>query len=82
MGLISLIWGIGMLLWMLLALVPLLGAMNWLVIPFAAFGAVVAAIGIALSRSGHRGRAKAGLLINVAVMIVAAIRLGLGGGIL
>jgi hypothetical protein len=82
MGLISLIWGIAMLLWMLLALIPLLGAMNWLVIPFAAFGAVIAALGIALSRSEHRGRAKAGLLINVGVMIVAAIRLGLGGGIL
>jgi hypothetical protein len=82
MGLISLIWGIAMLLWMLLALIPLLGIMNWLVIPFAAVGAVIAAIGIALSRSGHRGRAKAGLLLNVAVMVVAAIRLGLGGGLL
>ena len=82
MGLISLIWGIAMLLWMLLALIPLLGIMNWLVIPFAAIGAVIAAIGIALSRRGHRGRAKAGLLLNVAVMIVAAVRLHLGGGLL
>ncbi|GAB1595165.1 hypothetical protein [Lysobacter claricitrinus] len=82
MGLISLLWGIGMLLWMLLALIPLLGAMNWLVIPFAAFGAILAALGMALSRDGHRGRAKAGLLINVAVMIVAVIRLHLGGGLL
>lgn len=82
MGLISLIWGIAMLLWMLLALIPLLGIMNWLVIPFAGIGAVIAAIAIALSREGHRGRAKAGLLLNVAVMIVAAIRLSLGGGFL
>jgi hypothetical protein len=82
MGLISLIWGIAMLLWMMLALIPLLGIMNWLVIPFAAVGAVIAALGVAMSRDGHRGRAKAGLLLNVAVMVVAAIRLALGGGLL
>ena len=82
MGLISLLWGIGMLLWMLLALIPLLGAMNWLVIPFAAFGAILAAIGILLSRTGHRGRAKAGLVINLVVIVVAVVRLHLGGGLL
>ena len=52
MGLISLLWGIAMLLWMLLALIPLLGAMNWLVIPFATFGVILAAIGIGASVIG------------------------------
>ena len=82
MGLISLLWGIGMLLCMLLALIPLLGALNWLVIPLAAFGAILAAIGVVLSRSGHRGRAKAGLVINLVVILVAVVRLHLGGGVL
>ena len=82
MGLVSLIWGIAMALWMLLALIPLLGIMNWLVIPFAAIGALIAAIGVATTRRENRGRAKAGLLLNVAVMVVAAIRLSLGGGLL
>ena len=47
MGLISLLWGIVAMLWMVLALIPLLGWGNWFLIPFAAVGAVIAAIGIA-----------------------------------
>ncbi|WP_194269664.1 hypothetical protein [Stenotrophomonas sp. MYb238] len=65
---------------MVLAFIPLLGWGNWFLIPFAAVGAVVAAIGLLLTRAGNRGRAKAGLLLNVAVIVVGVIRLGLGGG--
>ncbi len=82
MGLISLLWGIVALLWMVLALIPLVGWANWLLIPFAAVGAIVAAIGIAFTRSTHNGRAKAGLVLNGTAMIVGAIRLAMGGGLL
>ena len=81
MGLISLLWGILAMLWMLLALVPLLGWANWFLIPFAAIGAVIAAIGIAISSPGRRGRAKTGLVLNGIVILVAIVRLNLGGGI-
>ena len=47
MGLISLIWGVVAMVWMVIALIPLLGWGNWFLIPFAAIGAVIAAIGIA-----------------------------------
>jgi hypothetical protein len=82
MGLISVVWGIVAMLWMLLALVPLLGWGNWFLIPFAAVGAVIAAIGIAITRSGHRGRAKAGLVLNGVVILVGIARLSLGGGVI
>lgn len=82
MGLISLIWGIVALLWMVVALVPLLGWGNWFLIPFAAIGAVIAAIGILFTRSGQRGRAKTGLLLNGIVIVVGIFRLSLGGGII
>jgi hypothetical protein len=82
MGLISLLWGILALAWMIIALVPLLGAFNWLLVPFAAIGAIIAAIGIAVTRPENRGRAKAGLLINIVVIFVAIWRLGLGGGVI
>lgn len=82
MGLVSLIWGIVAMLWMVIALIPLLGWGNWFLIPFAAVGAVIAAIGIALSRPGHRGRAKTGLVLNGLVIVVAVVRLGLGGGVI
>ena len=82
MGLISLIWGIVAMAWMVVALIPLLGWDNWFLIPFAAVGAVVAAIGIAVTRPGNRGRAKTGLVLNGLVIVVAAFRLMLGGGVI
>ncbi len=82
MGMISLVWGIFAMFWMVIALIPLLGWGNWLVIPFASVGAVIAAIGIALSRSGHRGRAKAGLVLNGIVIVVGIVRLSIGGGVI
>lgn len=82
MGLISLLWGIIAIVWMVLALIPVIGITNWLLIPFAATGAVIAALGIALTRSGKRGRAKAGLVLNGIAIIVAVVRLNLGGGLL
>lgn len=82
MGLISVLWGIFAMLWLVVALVPFLGWGNWLLIPFAAVGAIIAVIGILLSRPGHRGRAKAGLVLNGLVMVVGAVRLSLGGGVI
>ena len=82
MGLISLLWGIFAMLWMVVALIPLLGWGNWFLIPFAAIGAVIAAIGIAVTRHEHRGRAKAGLVLNGIVILVAIVRLSLGGGVI
>ena len=82
MGLISLVWGIIAACFMLVALIPLIGIANWLVIPFAAVGAIIGAIGVMLSGKGQNGRAKAGLILNLVVAIIAAVRLNLGGGIL
>lgn len=74
MGLISVLWGIVAMLWMVIALIPVVGIANWLLIPFAA-------IGIALTSPGKRGRAKAGLALNGIVIVVAVVRLGMFGGI-
>lgn len=82
MGLISLIWGIVAMIWMVVALIPLLGWGNWLLIPFAAVGAIIAAIGILFTRSENRGRAKTGLILNGIVIVVGIVRLGIGGGVI
>jgi len=82
MGLVSVLWGIFAMLWMLLALVPLLGWGNWFVIPFAAVGVIIAALAMAFTAPAHRGRAKTGLLLNAIVIVVAVIRLHLGGGVI
>lgn len=82
MGLISLLWGIFSMCWMVVALIPLLGWGNWFLIPFAAVGAVIGAIGVLFTPSGRNGRAKAGLLLNGIAIVVGIVRLGLGGGVI
>lgn len=82
MGLISLLWGVLAMIFMVFALIPFLGITNWLLIPFAAIGAVIAAIGILFTRSEKRGRAKTGLALNGIVILVAIVRLGIGGGVI
>jgi hypothetical protein len=81
MGLISLLWGIVAMLLMLIGLIPLLGWLNWLWIPFAGLGAIIAALGVLFGKSGQNGRAKAGLVLNGLVIVIALVRLSLGGGI-
>ena len=81
MGLISLLWGILSMIWMVLALIPVIGITNWLLIPFAAVGALIAALGILFTSSPKRSRAKTGLMLNLVAIVVAIVRLGLGGGI-
>ncbi|HLM52547.1 MAG TPA: hypothetical protein VK325_02895 [Pseudoxanthomonas sp.] len=78
---ISVLWGIVAMVFMVLALIPLLGAANWLVIPFATVGAIIAAIGVLLASPGKRGRTKTGLVLNGIVIVVGIVRLGIGGGL-
>ena len=82
MGLISLLWGIVAMIWMIVALIPLLGWGNWFLIPFAAVGALTAAVAIAFTSREKRGRAKAGLVLNGIVIVVGIVRLGIGGGLI
>ena len=82
MGLISLLWGIVAMIWMIVALIPLLGWGNWFLIPFAAVGAIIAAIGVLFTAPGNRGRAKTGLVLNGLVIVVGIARLVLGGGVI
>ena len=82
MGLVSVIWGILALLWMLVALIPLLGWGNWLMIPFAVIGLIIAAIGMSAKPPARRGAATAGLVLNLVAIAVGSMRLILGGGII
>jgi hypothetical protein len=64
-GLVTLVLG-------LVAFIPLLGWMNWLVIPIGIVGAAVGAMS-----SGTSGRN-----LNLVLIVIFAIRLSLGGGII
>ncbi len=71
-NLVSIIIGLVALVVAAIAFLPLLGWVNWLVIPLAIIGAAV----------GFMSRGTAGRNLNVFVIIVGVIRLILGGGIL
>jgi hypothetical protein len=72
LNLLSLIAGGLALLLCLPGLIPLFGWLNWFVLPVAAVGLV-----LGLMSSG-----KAGRNLNIVVLIIAVVRLSLGGGIL
>jgi hypothetical protein len=72
LNLVSLIIGVVALLFAVVAFVPFLGWANWLIIPLAIIGA---AIGLA-------SRGTAGRNLNLFVIVVGALRLMLGGGLL
>jgi hypothetical protein len=71
LNLVSILVGLVTLVLGLVAFVPLLGWLNWAVIPL---GIVGAAIGALSSHSGGRN-------LNLVLVVVFAIRLWLGGGI-
>jgi hypothetical protein len=68
---VSLIIGFVALVCAVVAFIPLLGWANWLIIPLAIIGA-----GIGMISSGSAGRN-----LNLFVILVAVVRLALGGGL-
>lgn len=72
LNLLSILIGLFALVWALIAFLPLIGALNWLVIPVAVLGL---AIGVLSSRTAGRN-------LNLVVIVVATLRLMLGGGVL
>ena len=71
-NLASLIVGFVALVCALVAFLPLLGWLNWLIIPLAVVGAAIGVI----------SRGTAGRNLNLLVIVIGVVRLVLGGGIL
>ena len=71
LNIVSVLIGLATLLGGLIAFIPLLGWLNWLVIPVGLVGVVVGALS-----SSNTGRN-----LNLVLVVVFALRLMLGGGI-
>jgi hypothetical protein len=71
LNLISILLGVFGLLAAALAFIPLLGWMNWLIIP-------VAIVGLGI---GVVSKRRTGTNLNIAVILICILRLMLGGGI-
>lgn len=72
LNVVSLIIGAVALLCAMVAFIPLLGWLNWLIIPLAIIGAGVGVV----------SRSTSGRNLNLFVIVVGVVRLMLGGGIL
>lgn len=72
LNLLSILIGIVALILAVIAFIPLLGWANWIIIPIAIVGLALGAL------SGQTS----GRNLNIVVIVVGAIRLFLGGGIL
>lgn len=72
LNVVSIVIGVVAMLFAMFFALPLLGGLNWLVLPFALLGASV----------GQLSGRKSGRNLNLIVFVLAAIRLSLGGGIL
>ena len=79
MQFIGLLFGIFSIMGMFIAFFPLLGWMNWGVIPFALAGLVISIIGVATAKKSNRLGVAAIVLCCIAI-VVGAFRLNLGGG--
>lgn len=80
MQVIGFIMGILSIFGMLLGLVPLLGWLNWLVIPFAVIGLIISIVGIAIAKRGGIGIA--GIILCSIALFISIPRLIIGGGII
>jgi hypothetical protein len=66
----------------LVGFIPFLGALNWLNIPFAGVGVIVAAIAPGKTRAASKGKSVAGLTCCGIALFFGIIHLALGGRIL
>ena len=72
LNILSILIGLVVLLLTLIGFIPFLGWLNWLIIPLAIVGLALGAL------SAH----KSGRNLNIILIIVCAIRLFIGGGII
>jgi hypothetical protein len=82
LNILSLVWGVLAFCGMFIGLIPCLGSLNWLNVPFALVGVLLSIIALATSRPGRSNAAIAGLILCLLATIFGVMRLHLGGGVL
>jgi hypothetical protein len=84
MHVVALIWGILAMVGLSFGLIPCLGWLNWINIPFAFFGVIIGLFGVALANNQGQPLTLAlvGLTLSTMAVVVGAVRLVLGGFLL
>ncbi len=81
MQVLALVWGILAFVGFLFALLPCLGALNWVNIPMAIIGVGLSIVAMVKAGEGPKGKAVAGLILSIVAVAIGAIRLLVGGGV-
>lgn len=82
MKILALIWGLLAITGFGIAFVPCFGSLNWINIPFAVIGLVIAIMAASSARPGTRGPAIAGAVLCGIAIVLGLIRLAAGSFIL
>jgi hypothetical protein len=75
-------WGILAIMGMFIGLIPCIGALNWLNIPFAVVGLIVSLVSHSSQPSLNRTGSLIGIILCVLAIVIGFKRLVLGGGII
>ncbi len=83
MQVLSLVWGILVLIAMLIGRVPYLSSVSWVLIPLAALGIAMSAFALAMAGAGgDRTAGLGGLITNAVALTVGLLRMFYDGSIL
>jgi hypothetical protein len=78
---VALLWGILALIGLFIGLVPCLGSLNWLNIPFSLAGLLVSMLAVSQAPIDRKSGAIAGIVMCAIAALVGVVRLVMGGGI-
>lgn len=82
MQMLSLVWGILVILGMLVGFIPCLGWLNWFNIPLAGIGIIVSALASSSATAETKQSATIGMILCIVALFFGIIRLVIGAGVI
>ena len=81
MQILSLVWGILAFVGFFIALLPSLGSINWINIPFAFIGLIISIIAMVTTKEDKKTFSIVGIVLCGIAIVIGLIRLLIGGGV-
>ena len=81
MQILSLVWGILAFVGFFIALLPCLGSINWINIPFAFIGLIISLIAMVTTKEDKKTFSIVGIVLCGIAIVIGLIRLLIGGGV-
>ncbi len=81
MQILSFVWGILAFVGFFIALLPCLGSINWINIPFAFIGLIISIIAMVTTKEDKKTFSIVGIVLCGIAIVIGLIRLLIGGGV-